>query len=90
MCLNELLCGFFPSPRKSLSELEAELLGGQKLQGPMTAREVCSKLEADGVLERFPLFATVDMICQGKMRPEELVPVLRRQPRGYGELPKGI
>ncbi len=39
---------------------------------------------------RFPLFVAVDKICRGEMKPDELVQTIKKQPRGYGELPLGI
>jgi len=63
------------------------LLNGQKLQGPLTAREVVSKIEADGLADKFPLFVSVDRICRGQMEPEDLVAEIQKQPREYGMLP---
>ncbi len=40
------------TPRKTLAELERDLLNGQKLQGPMTAAEVAAKLDTDGIADR--------------------------------------
>jgi glycerol-3-phosphate dehydrogenase (NAD+) len=49
--------------------IEAELLGGQKLQGTLTAKEVFTVLEARGqeFLDQFPLMTTIYQIAfQGK------------------------
>jgi len=45
--------------KKSLDEIEAELLGGQKLQGTLTAKEVNIILKAKGMEDQFPFFTTV-------------------------------
>lgn len=44
---------------KSLEDIETELLGGQKLQGTLTAKEVNSILKAKGMENEFPFFTTV-------------------------------
>lgn len=51
------------SSGKSLDELETELLGGQKLQGPATAKEVYHFIESRGIHADFPLFVSVYRIC---------------------------
>ena len=45
--------------KKSLDEIEAELLGGQKLQGTLTAKEVNHVLKMKGLEHEFPFFTTV-------------------------------
>lgn len=45
--------------KKSLEEIEAEILGGQKLQGTLTAKEVNHVLKMKGMEHEFPLFTTV-------------------------------
>jgi len=44
---------------KSLDQIEAELLGGQKLQGTLTAKEVNHILKMKGMENEFPFFTTV-------------------------------
>jgi glycerol-3-phosphate dehydrogenase (NAD+) len=44
---------------KSLEVIEAELLGGQKLQGTLTAKEVNHILKMKGLESEFPFFTTV-------------------------------
>ncbi|KAL1512124.1 hypothetical protein AB1Y20_005393 [Prymnesium parvum] len=44
---------------KSLETIEAELLGGQKLQGTLTAKEVNHILKMKGMEKDFPFFTTV-------------------------------
>jgi len=45
--------------QKSLDQIEAELLGGQKLQGTLTAKEVNHILKMKGLEHEFPFFTTV-------------------------------
>merc|ERR1740124_1052840 len=45
--------------KKSLDEIEAELLGGQKLQGTLTAKEVNHVLKMKGLEHEFPFFTAV-------------------------------
>ncbi|KAL3913735.1 MAG: hypothetical protein SGPRY_007878, partial [Prymnesium sp.] len=45
--------------KKSLETIEAELLGGQKLQGTLTAKEVNHILKMKGLESEFPFFTTV-------------------------------
>lgn len=47
----------------SIAKLEEEMLNGQKLQGPDTAKDVFLKLKAAGKLEEFPLFVAVYRVC---------------------------
>ena len=49
--------------KKSLDEIEAELLGGQKLQGTLTAKEVNHVLKMKGLEHEFPLFTAVYKIA---------------------------
>jgi len=44
---------------KSLDDIEKELLGGQKLQGTLTAKEVNHILKMKGLEHEFPFFTTV-------------------------------
>jgi len=70
----------FVTTRKSLSELETEMLNGQKLQGPETAAEVNYVLAAKGLEAEFPLFTAVHKICTGVMEPEQLIESLKNHP----------
>lgn len=52
---------------KSIDVLEAEMLGGMKLQGPPTAQVVYEWLHQHGMLARFPILTGVYYICyEGK------------------------
>eukprot|EP00850_Spirogloea_muscicola_P006021 SM000028S10115 [mRNA] locus=s28:422469:425124:- [translate_table: standard] len=59
--------------KRSFLELEAELLGGQKLQGILTAGEVHEVLVARRVSRQFPLFTTVHAIAAGHLPPTKIV-----------------
>ena len=48
---------------KSLEEIEAEILNGQKLQGTLTAKEVNHVLKMKGLEHEFPLFTQVYKIA---------------------------
>ncbi|KAA3464295.1 glycerol-3-phosphate dehydrogenase [NAD(+)]-like [Gossypium australe] len=67
--------------KRSFDELEAEMLQGQKLQGVPTAREVYEVLRHWGLLELFPLFATVHEICSGCLPPSAIVIYSEKKPR---------
>lgn len=58
--------------KRSFDELEAELLGGQKLQGVLTAGEVFQVLKARNWEAKFPLFATVHRIASGHLPPSAI------------------
>jgi len=59
--------------KKSFTDLEAALLGGQKLQGVLTSNEVQSVLVARGWLQQFPLFAAVNDIVNGRATPDVIL-----------------
>lgn len=58
---------------KTWQEIEAELLGGQKLQGVLTSHEVQAVLRRKGLEKRLPLFTTINRICAGELPPEAIV-----------------
>ncbi len=57
----------------TIDQIEMELLGGQKLQGTLTAREVYQVLRRENQLNQFPLFTTVYRICYDQLDPKKLV-----------------
>lgn len=71
---------FVLHPDKSLQELEAELLQGQKLQGPQTAHEVYELLKSKNDLDKFPLFVATHKILQREIKAEDLFVYLRNEP----------
>jgi len=70
----------FVERKKSIVELEGEMLNGQKLQGPETAAEVNYVLAARGLETDFPLFTAVHKICSGDLSPDQLISCLRNHP----------
>merc|ERR1711936_1163576 len=70
----------FVTTRKSIAELETEMLNGQKLQGPETAAEVNYVLKAKGLESEFPLFTTVHRICIGELEPKDLLWAMKNHP----------
>lgn len=48
---------------KTFAELEAELLGGQKLQGTGTCGELVQVLKREGTLDDYPLFKSIHAIA---------------------------
>lgn len=63
----------FVKTGKSIEELEAEMLNGQKLQGPLTAKEVHDVLLKDERTEMFPLFTAVYSICYESTPPSDML-----------------
>lgn len=68
----------FVKNKKSLTELENELLMGQKLQGPNTAKVVCQLLRYKKILDQFPLFSIIHNICEGQTEPSSIIDTLRK------------
>ena len=65
---------------KTYAVLEAEMLNGQKLQGPPTAEEVNFMLKNKGLEEKFPLFTAIHKISVGQLKPQELIDCIRHHP----------
>ncbi|CAG0920208.1 unnamed protein product [Notodromas monacha] len=65
---------------KSIKQLEAEMLDGQRLQGPETAHEVNALLKAEGLEARFPLFTAIHRICVQEISPSEMIECIRMHP----------
>jgi len=65
---------------KSLQVLEAEMLNGQKLQGPYTAEEVNYMLKCRGMEDKFPLFTAIHNICAGKLQASQLIDCIKNHP----------
>ena len=61
------------SPPRSWEDIEAALLGGQKLQGTLTAIEVDKLLKASNASDEFPLFTTIADITNGVLPPSAIV-----------------
>ena len=61
---------------KSFEELETDVLNGQKLQGPSTAKEVYQILSAFKKTNEFPLFVSVYKICYEKLPADHFIDYL--------------
>lgn len=59
--------------RRTFEDIEAELLGGQKLQGVLTSFEVQHLLRVWECEDDFPLFTTINRICEGEIPPSAIV-----------------
>lgn len=58
---------------KPIAQLEAELLGGQKLQGPPAALEVHKFLKAKNAESEYPLMTAIYQICYEGYPPQHLI-----------------
>lgn len=77
---NRKVAAAFAQSNKTIEELEKELLNGQKLQGPETAKEVNLLLKSKNLEDKFPLFTAVHKICIGEKPVKEFVEALRNHP----------
>uniref|UniRef100_A0A3P9HE55 Glycerol-3-phosphate dehydrogenase [NAD(+)] n=1 Tax=Oryzias latipes TaxID=8090 RepID=A0A3P9HE55_ORYLA len=77
---NRKVAEAFVKTSKSIAELEAEMLNGQKLQGPQTSAEVYRILEKRAMVNKFPLFAAVYQICFEGKDVKEFVTCLQNHP----------
>jgi len=77
---NRKVAKAFAETKKTIEELEKELLNGQKLQGPETAKEVNILLKSKNLEETFPLFSAVHNICSGEKPVEFFIDALRNHP----------
>uniref|UniRef100_W5L7W9 Glycerol-3-phosphate dehydrogenase [NAD(+)] n=1 Tax=Astyanax mexicanus TaxID=7994 RepID=W5L7W9_ASTMX len=65
----------------SIAELEAEMLNGQKLQGPQTSAEVYKILQKKNMVDKFPLFVSVYQICFEGKDVKEFIRCLQNHPQ---------
>nr|XP_020763832.1 glycerol-3-phosphate dehydrogenase [NAD(+)], cytoplasmic [Odocoileus virginianus texanus] len=77
---NRKVAEAFVRTGKSIEQLEKEMLNGQKLQGPQTARELHSILQHKGMVDKFPLFTAVYKICYEKLPVGEFIHCLQNHP----------
>ncbi|EDV43342.2 uncharacterized protein Dana_GF18443 [Drosophila ananassae] len=68
------------SSGQTIQEVERNLHGGRKLQGPLVVSEVNAILETDGNQHKFPLITAIHKICQNEAPPELILDVLRNHP----------
>lgn len=77
---NRKVAEAFVRTSKSIAELEAEMLNGQKLQGPQTSAEVYKILKKRDMVNKFPLFAAVYQICFEGRQVKEFITCLQNHP----------
>uniref|UniRef100_A0A7J7ZHM1 Glycerol-3-phosphate dehydrogenase [NAD(+)] n=1 Tax=Pipistrellus kuhlii TaxID=59472 RepID=A0A7J7ZHM1_PIPKU len=70
----------FARTGKTIEQLETEMLNGQKLQGPQTARELHSILQQKRLVQKFPLFTAVYKICYENQPVGEFIRCLQNHP----------
>jgi glycerol-3-phosphate dehydrogenase (NAD+) len=66
--------------KRSWDELETEMLGGQKLQGTGTCKEVMAILKRDNAVADFPLFSLINSIAFGGASPKTIVHLPMEKP----------
>ena len=74
---NHRLAVAFVRTQKPFDVLEKEMLNGQMLQGPPTAKEVYHFLQLQGEEKKFPLFTAVYKISFEKLSPSYLLEPLQ-------------
>ncbi|KAM3585106.1 uncharacterized protein V6R79_007668 [Siganus canaliculatus] len=77
---NRKVAEAFAKTSKSITELEAEMLNGQKLQGPQTSAEVYKLLQKRDMVNKFPLFSAVYQICFEGKEVREFITCLQNHP----------
>jgi len=70
----------FARTGKPITDIERELLNGQKLQGPETAREVYTMLVQQNLLESYPMFVSIHQIFEGAKEIKQFIDCLRAHP----------
>jgi len=70
----------FARSNKTIAELEKEMLNGQKLQGPETARETNVLLKSRNIEDIFPLLTSVHRICTGEIGVQSFIDCLKNHP----------
>jgi glycerol-3-phosphate dehydrogenase (NAD+) len=69
---NRLCAEAFVRSGKTFEELEVEVLDGQQLAGIVTTNEIFKLLKARNAQKQFPLFATVYLISQRRVPPDQI------------------
>lgn len=85
---NRKVAEAFVKTGKSIEALEAEMLNGQKLQGPPTAYEVNYMLKNKKMEERFPLFTAIHNICKGNLEVQKFMDCLKNHPEHMSPNPR--
>ncbi|KAJ2771542.1 glycerol-3-phosphate dehydrogenase, partial [Coemansia nantahalensis] len=69
---NRLLAEAFVKTGKRMSQLEQEMLNGQKLQGYLTAGEAYSYIDSRAMTDNYPLFTNIYQICYEGKHPRSI------------------
>ncbi|XP_077468013.1 glycerol-3-phosphate dehydrogenase 1-like protein isoform X1 [Stigmatopora argus] len=77
---NRKVAEAFVKTSKSIADLEAEMLNGQKLQGPQTSAEIYKILKKKDMVDKFPLFASVYQICFEGKEVNKFITCLQNHP----------
>ncbi|XP_070550391.1 glycerol-3-phosphate dehydrogenase [NAD(+)], cytoplasmic-like isoform X2 [Ptychodera flava] len=77
---NRRVAEAFVKTGKPIKQLEVEMLNGQSLQGPHTAREVNFMLKNKDMEDKFPLFTAIHRICADGLPPQEMIKCLHDHP----------
>ncbi|XP_061686136.1 glycerol-3-phosphate dehydrogenase [NAD(+)], cytoplasmic-like isoform X2 [Syngnathoides biaculeatus] len=77
---NRKVAEAFVKTSKSIAELEAEMLNGQKLQGPQTSAEIYKILRKKKIVNKFPLFASIYEICFEGKEVKKFITCLQNHP----------
>ncbi|XP_033232655.1 titin [Drosophila pseudoobscura] len=70
----------FITSGKTIQEIEATLLNGRKLLGPLIAAGLNDFLEMENMQDEFPLFTVIHRICQNEVAPHTILETLRTHP----------
>jgi glycerol-3-phosphate dehydrogenase (NAD+) len=73
---NRRVAEAFVRTGQSIDQLEAELLNGQKLQGPPTSREVYKWIHERDMLAKFPIITAVYRICYEGLDPKQFLAII--------------
>ncbi|XP_070805094.1 glycerol-3-phosphate dehydrogenase 1-like protein [Pituophis catenifer annectens] len=77
---NRKVAEAFARGGKTIEQLEKEMLNGQKLQGPQTSAEVYKILKQKNLVDKFPLFVNIYLICYQGKSVKEFITCLQKHP----------
>ncbi|XP_049609796.1 glycerol-3-phosphate dehydrogenase 1-like protein [Syngnathus scovelli] len=77
---NRKVAEAFVRTSKSIAELETEMLGGQKLQGPQASAEIYKILQKKDMVNMFPLFVSIYQICYEGKEVKQFITCLQKHP----------
>ncbi|XP_030369252.1 uncharacterized protein LOC115620243 [Scaptodrosophila lebanonensis] len=65
---------------KTMQELEASVMNGRQLPGPVVAAGVNAFLKNNDKEDGFPLFTAIHRICQNEIPPDSIIDAVRNHP----------